>query len=167
MSLHNVKIDEFHAWLDSTTVLYWLEDKGKWAQFVRNRMKKIKEYSFITWHYIPTAENPNDLGSRGTEPEKLSEFWFCGQSWLTSKIDWPEQPEIFETKEACKEKLQKKLERGMMMKEVVKSKISLFPLMDKCSFILINPIFIPRRSELITLLVKHYHKKTVHEEYCS
>ena len=232
-SLHNVKIDEFHAWVDSTTVLYWLEDKGTWAQFVRNRTKKIKEYNFITWHYVPTAENPSDLGSRGVAPEKLNEFWFCGPSWLTSKIDWPEQPEIFETEEARKERLQKKLEKGMMMKEeFVKSRNRLFLLMDKCSsywkllrttafikrFIVrcrgkeleseeitadeidkaeetlvkitqqtmgntsdvrlepdgsavlrccgriqdYNPIFIPRKSELVTLLVKHYHKKTLH-----
>ena len=232
-AVHNVKIDEFHAWVDSTTVLYWLQDKGTWAQFVRNRMKKIKEYDFITWHYVPTAENPSDLGSRGAGPEKLNEFWLCGPNWLTNKIDWPEQPEIIETEEARKEQLQKKPEKGMMMTdEDVKPRNSLSLLMEKYSsywkilqitaFIKrfidrcrgkevgseeltaeeidraeetlvkitqqtmegipdvrlepdrnatlrcfgrvqdYHPIFIPRRSELTTLLVKHYHKKTLH-----
>ena len=83
------KISEWHGWVDSTTVLYWLKDKGTWSTFVRNRTKAIKETDFITWHYVPTKDNPSDLGSRGVQSNKISANWFKGPDWIASKKDWP------------------------------------------------------------------------------
>ena len=65
------EISECHGWIDSTTVLYWLKDKGTWSKFVRNRAQVIKNVDFITWHCVPTKDNPSDLGSRGVHPSKM------------------------------------------------------------------------------------------------
>ena len=35
-------VEEYHCWVDSTTVLYWIKGQGTWTQFVRNRTKLFK-----------------------------------------------------------------------------------------------------------------------------
>ena len=42
------EISECHGWIDSTTALYWLKDKGTWSTFVRNRAQVINNVDFIT-----------------------------------------------------------------------------------------------------------------------
>eukprot|EP00795_Rhopilema_esculentum_P008342 gene8342-14309_t len=115
-ALEDYQIEEIHGWVDSTTVLHWLKGKGTWRQFVRNRVKAINDSDIEEWHYVPTGENPSDLGSRGVEPTQMESFWFHGPQWLSSKEDWPVQPEIGESKETEAEKLPKK-ERLMLAKE--------------------------------------------------
>lgn len=119
--VNNVKIDEFHARVESTIVLYQLQDKGMWIQFVRNRTMKIKEHNIITWHYKTHSRKSERYGKQRTGPEKLHEFWYYGPKWLANtfymkvviiRVDGPEQPEIIETEEARKERLQKKLKKG-------------------------------------------------------
>ena len=39
--------------------------RGKYEQFDGNRVDKIREKDFIKWYYVPTKENPADIGSRG------------------------------------------------------------------------------------------------------
>ena len=34
--LKDQPIDDYHCWVDSTTVLYWIKGQGTWSQFVRN-----------------------------------------------------------------------------------------------------------------------------------
>lgn len=41
---------EPRAWVDSTTVLYWSEHKGKWLQYVGNRVAKIQDLGTFVWH---------------------------------------------------------------------------------------------------------------------
>ena len=105
ITLSDCTISEFHGWVDSTTVLYWLQDQGRWTQYVRNRTKAIQEKDFIQWHYVPTDENPADLGSRGVSPKKLDQFWKEGPPWLANNEQWPKQPEVQETSQSLKEKL--------------------------------------------------------------
>ena len=102
------KISELYGWVDSTTVLYWLKDKGTWSTFVRNRTKAIKETDFITWHYVPTKDNTSDLGSRGVQSNKISTNWFKGPDWTASKKNWPKQPEVTENEEITAERITKK-----------------------------------------------------------
>ena len=52
--LHNVKrvlkrfpVKECYGWLDSTMALYWINGSGNYKQFVCNRVKQIKEKSYI------------------------------------------------------------------------------------------------------------------------
>ena len=77
-TLTDNKICEYHGWVDSTTVLHWLQDQGKWTRFVKNRTQAIQQNDFINWYYVPTEENPADLGSRGISPAKVKKFWFHG-----------------------------------------------------------------------------------------
>ncbi|XP_047122977.1 uncharacterized protein LOC124806269 [Hydra vulgaris] len=91
---HQVVIKE--NWVDSTAVLYWLKERASWSQFVRNRVQQILLNVEVKWLYVPTKENPGDLGTRGVSPEKFSSFWFNGPIWLSYKENWPNQSEIFD-----------------------------------------------------------------------
>jgi len=61
--LKDVRVEEYHCWVDSTTVLYWIKGQGTWSQFVRNRTKAIQDKQYLQWHHVPTADNPSDQGS--------------------------------------------------------------------------------------------------------
>ena len=96
-------ITAYHNWVDSITVLFWLGNRGEWSTFVRNRVKKISELTDAVWRHVPTTENPSDLGTRGSAPDKLGSLWFKGPSWLSDASHWPEQPAMLETDEAKSE----------------------------------------------------------------
>ena len=68
---------------DSSVALHSIRGRGKYKQFVTNRVNKINGKE-ITWRYVPTNENPTDLGSRGGEASKLTELWLKGPSWLSN-----------------------------------------------------------------------------------
>ena len=56
-----------YFWTDSTTVLHWVTNPDlQLKAFVANRVAKVIERSEgATWNYVPTKENPADIGSRG------------------------------------------------------------------------------------------------------
>ena len=110
-------LKENQLWSDSSTVLYWLANRGTWSKYVRNRVKAIHDLGNFTWHYVPTDQNPSDLGTRGVAPRKLGEFWLKGPAWLTDRSLRPEQPEITETKEASCETLPAKKKKVLLEKE--------------------------------------------------
>ena len=116
-------VEEYHCWVDSTTVLYWIKGQGTWTQFVRNRTQAIQDKGDLKWHYVPTSENPSDQGSRGAEPRKLGRLWFEGPNWLSSPDKWPSQPEVCETSETVAETVKPKLENQMLAKEEKKDLI--------------------------------------------
>ena len=64
-ALKNQNVTSVTGWTDSTVVLYWLNGQGSYNQFVRNRVNKILERDDINWQYVPTRDNPADLGSKG------------------------------------------------------------------------------------------------------
>ena len=43
-ALHRFTINSIVYWVDSMAVLYWLDNKGAWLQYVRNKVKKFKSY---------------------------------------------------------------------------------------------------------------------------
>ena len=55
------------------------------------------------WQYVPTRENPADLGSRGSLLTKIPEIWGRGASWLQVKENWPRQLGIKRSVESEKE----------------------------------------------------------------
>ncbi|XP_070571221.1 uncharacterized protein [Ptychodera flava] len=116
-ALANFPITACHSWVDSTTVLYWLSNRGEWSTFVRNRVKKIDELTESKWRYVPTAENPSDLGTRGSAPSRLGTMWFQGPNWLSSEGDRPVQPEISESEGAKSEKKSTKKREVMLLLE--------------------------------------------------
>ena len=91
------------GWTDSSVVLYWLNEKGNYKQFVGNRVNKIREKNFINWYSVPTKKNPSDIGSRGSLNVNISRVWWVGPSWLLDKTKWPDHPFITFTTESEKE----------------------------------------------------------------
>ena len=49
------------GWLDSTVALCWVKGQGQYKQFVQNRVRKIREKSFIEWRHVPTDQTPQTL----------------------------------------------------------------------------------------------------------
>ena len=84
-------------------MLYWLNGQGSYNQFVRNRVNKILERDDINWQYVPTRDNPADLGSRGSLLTKIPEIWWKGPSWLQVKESLPRRPDIKPSEESEKE----------------------------------------------------------------
>ena len=84
-ALKNQNVRSVAGWTDRTVVLYWLNGQGSHNQFVRNRVNKILEKDDINWQYVPTRDNPADLGSRGSVLTKIPEIWWKGPSWLQVK----------------------------------------------------------------------------------
>ena len=107
-ALKKFEIKDRYAWVDSTTVLYWLANKGTWSQYIRNRVTKIQEFKNCTWRYVPTSMNPSDLGTRRANPGKLNDLWWNGPDWLGEPTKWPESPEIVQTKESSSELIKPK-----------------------------------------------------------
>ena len=70
------------VWTDSTVVLYWLNEKGNYRQFVENKVNKITEKEFINWCYISTKENLVDVASRRSLIANIPRVWWEGPSWL-------------------------------------------------------------------------------------
>lgn len=86
-----LNIDSKHIWLGSQCVLCWIDSKKPLKTFVENRVKEIKEQKDISFHYIPTKENPADIASRGTSTIELqrNKLWWNGPDWLIKPIEWP------------------------------------------------------------------------------
>ncbi|MBV2113425.1 MAG: aspartyl protease family protein [Candidatus Thiodiazotropha sp. (ex Ctena orbiculata)] len=81
-----------HLWIDSQCVLSWICNNKLLTQFVENRVAEIKKHNDITFHYIPSKENPADIASRGVDIDSLlnSNLWWTGPEWLTqSSNTWP------------------------------------------------------------------------------
>ena len=79
-----------HCWLDSTVALYWIKDQGEYRQFVANRIQKICQHENVIWHYVPTGENPADVGSLGGNINH-NNLWKHGPPWLSYPAQWPAQ----------------------------------------------------------------------------
>ena len=81
-------VNEITCWSDSTVVLYWLQGTETYKQFVANRVTKIQSHEDVVWRYVPSGENPADMGSRGDQSNKR-ELWLNGPKWLQDPDTWP------------------------------------------------------------------------------
>ena len=88
------------GWLDSTVALCWVKGQGQYKQFVQNRVRKIREKSFIEWRHVPTDQNPADIGSRAGMGSNDKRLWENGPVWLSDKTNWPPNPLITESDES-------------------------------------------------------------------
>ena len=95
LSLTKNTFKKINLWTDSMATLYWLLNRGTWSRYVRNRVKAIKDLGKFTWRYVPTDQNPSNLGTRGVSIIKLNEFWFESPNWLSNEMKWSN--EIVET----------------------------------------------------------------------
>ena len=74
---------------------YWIQGQSReYKLFIAHRGGEIRKfYAPNHWQYIPTNENPADLGIRGLTVEELAsaDLWWNGPEFLKkSKQDWPE-----------------------------------------------------------------------------
>ena len=78
-------------WTDSQCVLHWLNEKKPLSVFVENRMKEIRKQKNLDFSYVPTKENPADIGTRGISPDDFkTSIWFSGPLWLSkNENEWP------------------------------------------------------------------------------
>ncbi|KAF8782359.1 hypothetical protein HNY73_012655 [Argiope bruennichi] len=93
----NDHVINIYAWTDSQVVLSWLSSPPRnWKPFVANRTSEILDLiPQNRWRYVPSKENPADIGSRGLSPKDLPDcrLWWEGPTFLTSsETDWPKQP---------------------------------------------------------------------------
>ncbi|XP_041450598.1 uncharacterized protein LOC121404670 [Drosophila obscura] len=84
----------FYCWSDSTTALSWVRhDSSSFNVFVANRVSAIQERTAqMEWHYVPIAQNPADILSRGASPSELleSHLWAHGPPFLQDEQPlWP------------------------------------------------------------------------------
>ena len=91
-----VPISSKVLWSDSQCVLHWILGRPVSSVFVRNRVTEIKGYPGVTFRYVPTAENPADMPTRGMTVEQLqtSQLWWSGPDWISEPSKWPEMPNL-------------------------------------------------------------------------
>ena len=75
-------------------MLCWLNQSKSYKPFAANRVSKTKQNDHIKKQYVPTKENPDDIGNRCSLISKLLKVWWEGPSWLTNSSEWPNQPVI-------------------------------------------------------------------------
>lgn len=96
----DLQSSKMFLWSDSNIVLAWIKTNtpSKLIPFVKNRVIEIRNYTKSDdWHWVPSADNPADLLSRGVPAAKLAQttMWWQGPTWLSQpNIDnWPPQNE--------------------------------------------------------------------------
>ena len=77
-------------WSDSQTVLHWISSQKALKPYVSHRVAEILSVS-NKWNYVPSADNPADLLTRGITFQQLSSstIWQHGPPWLLSVENWP------------------------------------------------------------------------------
>ena len=76
--LEGPPVDQVYCWSDSAVVLHWIRRGREYKQFVHNRARKTRDKNWITRRYVPTKENPADLGSRGGPVAQDDVLWWHG-----------------------------------------------------------------------------------------
>ena len=89
-ALKGFPVESAYGWGDSSVALHWIRGHGEYRQFVANRIRKIQQHSFIQWRYVPSDQNPADLGSRGGSVGVSARLWWEGPTWLTEPENWPQ-----------------------------------------------------------------------------
>ena len=101
-AIEGFPITGVYCWLDSTVALHWICGNGEYRQFVANRVQKIQAHYVDGWRYVPTAQNPADIGSRGG-PVNDMKLWWHGPVWLPSAESWPTNPVTSQSSESAAE----------------------------------------------------------------
>ena len=84
-----IDLSKIKVFSDSKVFLCWLAKPAEtWKMFVSNRIKKIqKTIPYSNWSYVPTKENPADLGTRKISASKFlsSNTWLSGPEFIRSR----------------------------------------------------------------------------------
>lgn len=84
-----VKIDETKFYTDSRVVLGYICNQSKrFYTYVSNRVQKtVHACSPCQWNYVPSGQNPADIGSRGASVVELVESaWLSGPKFLLQNL---------------------------------------------------------------------------------
>ena len=91
------------AWCDSITLSWIHTTPSKLKTFVANRVADTTaRVPASHWRYVPMAQNPADIASRGADPKELLEStqWWDGPQWLSLSPDnWPVRLDLVKEKE--------------------------------------------------------------------
>ena len=97
--LGGLPVRHSHECLDSIVALHWISGCGDYKQFENNRVKLIREKSYITWNHVRTRENLTDVGSRGSLADHLPAKWLNGLKRLFNPGEWPTEVPLKATEE--------------------------------------------------------------------
>ena len=106
-----VNLSEPSCFTDSKVVLFWIQGRKEWKQFVQNRVNEIRELLPVgVWKHCCGADNPADLPSRGVSVVELTcnPVWLKGPIWLSESqgiipdMDEEEPPEECLKEMKCK-----------------------------------------------------------------
>ena len=87
-----LNINSEYLWSDSQCSLHWLKNSDDQSRFVKNRLHEIRQYTNISYNFVPTNDNPADILTRGNNVEELNNNlqWWHGPKWLKEKENlWP------------------------------------------------------------------------------
>ena len=78
--LEKYTIESINFWSDSEIVLHWLKTHpSKLQTFVSNRVAEIQEKTTdAIWRYVPSAQNPADIVSRGCNIDEINVVYRSG-----------------------------------------------------------------------------------------
>lgn len=94
LAIENKNVKSVTGWTDSTAFLHWLKKRRKHKRFIGKRVDKIREKDFIKWYYVPTKQNPAQIGSKENLISSIPNFWLKGPAWLSDIKKWEDQPRI-------------------------------------------------------------------------
>ncbi|CAI6358579.1 unnamed protein product [Macrosiphum euphorbiae] len=64
----NINMQLVNLWSDSIVALHWVGSyPARWLTFISNRVGQIQTLMpSAVWRYVPSADNPADVASRGS-----------------------------------------------------------------------------------------------------
>ena len=91
-----VDFKQVKFYTDSKVVLGYINNQSRrFYTYISNRVQKIRHVSSPQqWRYVPTTQNPADVGTRGSGPSQLTEsMWLLGPAFLVKEND--QVPEFY------------------------------------------------------------------------
>ena len=99
------QVNRSNYWVDSRTVLCWIQNDKHWKQYVKHRVDEIRQMTAKKdWRYCPGVQNPADLPSRGLTGNEMvdNSMWWCGPQFLQlPEEEWPRDQPTADTNEAA------------------------------------------------------------------
>lgn len=87
-----VSISRRVLWTDSQIVLSWIKGNKLLSPFIARRIGEIKQNDAVEFRYVPSKENPADIGTRSNAACLSQSIWQSGPLFLNKdESEWPAQ----------------------------------------------------------------------------